>query len=149
MKSLALKCIIALLFTTNVNAQAPDTSTIDKLIRYVLQPIDKTQVPTSILAEYGVPLLDLPTFNGTLTDSNKVNIDIFRTLVFQMQTGYCGSTVSSLPTISSVNSAIASLTHDTLPIPVPLLIGNYNSVKSDALPITYFTTILAPTKYKM
>jgi hypothetical protein len=85
MKLLALKCCIALLlFSVNVNAQAPDTSTVDKLIRYVLQPIDKSQLPTSILAEYGAPLLDLPTFNVLLTDSNKVNVDIFRTLVFQM-----------------------------------------------------------------
>ena len=133
MKSLALKCCIAfLLFTVNAKAQTPDTSTVDKLIRYILNPIDKTQVTTGILAEYGAPLLDLSTFNGVLTDSNKVNINIFRTLAYQIQTAYCGSGTSSLPAITTVNSSIASLSHDTLPIPVPLLIGNYNSVKTNA-----------------
>lgn len=83
MKSLAIKfCVAFLLFSLNVKAQTPDTSTVDKLIRYILQPIDKSQIPTSILAEYGAPLLELSTFNGVLTDSNKVNINIFRTLAY-------------------------------------------------------------------
>ena len=57
MKSITLKCCIALmLFATQTHAQAPDTTTVDKLIRYILQPVDKSQVPTGILAEYGAPI---------------------------------------------------------------------------------------------
>ena len=45
-----------MLFATQTHAQAPDTTTVDKLIRYILQPVDKSQVPTGILAEYGAPI---------------------------------------------------------------------------------------------
>jgi hypothetical protein len=125
-------CIVLLLFAANAKAQTPDTSTIDKLIKYILQPLDKSQIPTSLLAEYGIPMLDLPTFNGILTDSNKVDINIFRTLAFQMQTNYCGTATSPVPAIATVNNSIASFIHDTLPVPIPIYLSNYNSVKADA-----------------
>ncbi|TAE19167.1 MAG: hypothetical protein EAY72_00340 [Bacteroidetes bacterium] len=35
-------------------AQAPDTNTIEKLQRYIAGPIDKTQIPTGFLEDYGV-----------------------------------------------------------------------------------------------
>jgi hypothetical protein len=47
--------IIALfVFTNNLFAQ-PDTSTTQKLLQYIFQPIDKSQVPTGFFEEYGRP----------------------------------------------------------------------------------------------
>ena len=53
------------------NAQV-DTSTTQKLLQYIMQPLDKTQISTGFLEEYGCPMLPAATFNGTLTDSNRM-----------------------------------------------------------------------------
>ncbi len=57
MKQLTAKLfIIALfLFTNNLFAQ-PDTSTTQKLLQYIFQRIDKSQVPTGFLEEYECPI---------------------------------------------------------------------------------------------
>ncbi len=49
---------------------AQDTSTIDKLLTYIIAPLDKGQIPTQYLAEKGTIFLGMNTFNGTLTDDN-------------------------------------------------------------------------------
>jgi hypothetical protein len=40
-------------------AQAVDTSTTEKLLQYVFQKIDKSQISTGYLAEYGLPLVNV------------------------------------------------------------------------------------------
>ena len=119
------------LFTTQLKAQV-DTSTTQKLLKYIFQNIDKTQIPTSFLEEYGCPMLPMATFNGTLTDSNRIDMHLWRTLYFQLQTGYTGSSTNPLPTITSVNSTIKQTIADSLPTPIPLIIAQYNTVKSNA-----------------
>jgi hypothetical protein len=52
----------------------------------VFTNIDKSQVPTGFLEEYGVPLLPLDVFNGVLTDSNKVDIATWRMVYSTLQT---------------------------------------------------------------
>jgi hypothetical protein len=55
MKSLTVKLCIFLSFILVVNkthAQTPDTNTTEKLLQYIFQPIDKSQVPTGFLEEY-------------------------------------------------------------------------------------------------
>lgn len=135
MKSLTAKLCIILLFTFVVNnsfAQAPDTSTTQKLLQYIFQPIDKNQIPTGFLEEYGCPVLPMATFNGILTDSNRIDMNLWRTLYFQFQTGWAKSTSNPLPAIASVNTTIKQNIGSTSPIPIPLIIGQYNSVKSNA-----------------
>ena len=62
-----LTCSIMLLSSVNTSAQI-DTSTTQKLLQYIMQPLDKNQIPTGFLEEYGCPILPMATFNGTLTD---------------------------------------------------------------------------------
>lgn len=126
---------IALLFFLlcfKSKSQSPDTTTVKKLLHYILQPIDKTQVSTSFLEEWGAPIIPMATFNGTLTDSNRFDMNLWRTLYFQLQTAYCGSASNPLPSITTANAAIKQNVSDSLPIPIPLLIGQYNSVKEYA-----------------
>jgi hypothetical protein len=70
------KYIIPLLFGAFIIAPLTsksqvDTSTTQKLLQYIMQPLDKNQIPTGFLGEYGCPMLPMATFNGTLTDSNR------------------------------------------------------------------------------
>jgi hypothetical protein len=96
-----------------------------------MQPLDKSQVPTGYLEEYGCPIIPMSTFNGTLTDSNRVDMNLWRTLYFQLHTGWARSTSNPLPPITAVNTTIKTNTGDT--IAIPLLLGTYNTVKSNAL----------------
>jgi hypothetical protein len=111
-------------------AQTPDTSTTQKLLQYIMQPLDKNQISTGFLEEYGAPMLPMATFNGTLTDSNRMDMHLWRTLYFQLQTGWTRTTSNPLPIITTVNTTIKQSSGDT--IAIPLLIANYNTVKSSA-----------------
>ncbi len=134
-KNLRIVFIFLLVFgmmTRQVKSQV-DTSTTEKLINYILQDVDKNQVPTGYLREAGAHLLPMQTFNGSLTDSNRIDINLWRVLYFQLQTSYVGNGSNPLPTIATVNTTIKN--NDTglaLPIPMPLLIGSYNTVDGNA-----------------
>jgi hypothetical protein len=133
MKPLTAKlCFIALFVFTNKLFAQPDTSTTQKLLQYIFQPIDKSQVPTGFLEEYGCPILPMATFNGALTDSNRIDMNLWRTLYLQLQTGYCQTGTNPLPAITTVNTTIKQNSAINSPVPIPLLIGQYNTVRSDA-----------------
>ncbi len=121
-------CVLLTFSVGKLNAQ--DTTTTKGLLEYIFQHIDKSQVPTGFLEEYGCPMLPMMTFNGTLTDSNRIDMHLWRTLYFQLQTGYCGSGANPLPAITTVNTSIKQNSGDT--VAIPLLIGEYNTVKSNA-----------------
>ena len=122
-------CTLCILLT-KINAQTPDTSTTEKLLHYIMQPLDKSQIPTGYLQEFGCPIVSMATFNGSLTDKNRIDMNLWRTLYFQLQTGYCGTGTNLIPNIKIANNTI-NLNKATN-IPIPVLIGNYNTVKHDA-----------------
>jgi len=134
MRSLSAKCsiiIMMIILTTKLYSQV-DTSTTQKLLQYIMQPLDKNQVPTGFLEEYGCPILPMGTFNGVLTDSNRIDRYLWRTLYFQLQTAWCKTGTNPMPAITTVNTTIKQNTSSSLPVPVPLLIGQYDNVKSNA-----------------
>jgi hypothetical protein len=124
-------CAISTLITSQLRAQI-DTTTTQKLLQYIFQPIDKTQIPTNFLEEYGCPMLPMAAFNGTLTDSNRIDMNLWRTLYFQLQTSYTGSTTNPLPNVIAVNGTIKQNIGDAIPVPIPIIIAKYNTVKSYA-----------------
>ena len=124
-----LFCTILSAFS--INAQI-DTSTTQKLLQYIFQPVDKTQISTGFLEEYGCPMLPAATFNGTLTDSNRIDMNLWRTLYLQFQTGWARATANPLPAITTVNTTIKQNVSSTLPIPIPLLIAQFNFIKSSS-----------------
>jgi hypothetical protein len=48
-----------------------DTSTIDKLLTYLIAPLDKNSIATNFLAEKGTTILGMNTFNGILNDTTQ------------------------------------------------------------------------------
>ena len=125
-------CTVCTLSTVKANMLPPDTSTTQKLLQYILAPLDKTQVPYKFLQEYGCPIFPMATFNGTRSDSNKIDINLWRTLYFQFQTSYCGETPNPLPDIREVNKMLAKATNDSLAISIPILLGSYSKIRADA-----------------
>ena len=67
--------IAILMYCNKSTAQVVDTSTTQKLLQHIFQPIDKNQISTGFLEEYGCPMLPAATFNGTLTDSNRIDMN--------------------------------------------------------------------------
>ncbi len=59
-------------------------------------------------------------------------MNIFRTLNWQMNTTYVGSSTNDYPTPSAANTRINGLIADGLPTPIPVLFGTYNDVKTNA-----------------
>ena len=73
-----------LLFATFMFAQQAINQT---LINY-LDNLDKAQVPTGILIEQGFPMYNLEEYKGiVLTDSNKVDADLFGWLYMGLALG--------------------------------------------------------------
>src|SRR5579875_636332 len=134
MKLLKLTCVIVVLciFSGKAFSQTPDTSTTQKLLQYIFQNVDKNQVPTAFLEEYGCPIIPMETFNGVLSDTNRVDMNLWRTLYFQLQTGYCQSGSNPLASITDVNSTIQQNSGNHAPTAIPILIAQYNSVSSSA-----------------
>ena len=86
------------------NGKAQDTSTIDKLLNYIITPLNKSQIPTQYLAEKGTIFLGMSTFNGTLTDNNTFVPNLWRMMYVQLQQSYVGSSTNLLPDILTVNN---------------------------------------------
>ena len=81
----------------------------EKLQRYVAGPLDKSQVPTGFLEDYGAPFIPMAAYNGQLSDSNKIEISLWRLLYFQLQTSYCQAGTNPLPSIVTVNDALKNI----------------------------------------
>ena len=72
-------------------------------VNSVFLNVDKSQVPTQHLMEFGYPFLPINKFDGTLVDSNKTDITVWRMLYASFLTSYVGTNAPSLPALSTVN----------------------------------------------
>ncbi len=71
---LAVVAIIFMAILSNAQTGDPLRDKLDSIFKF----IDKTQIPTGYLKEYGSEMIPLHLFNGLLNDSNKVeSLDIF------------------------------------------------------------------------
>jgi hypothetical protein len=133
MKKMILTTLWVVLATALPNiGKAQDTSTIDKLLAYTIAPLDKSQIATQYLAEKGTIFLGMNTFNGSLNDDNVFVTNLWRMMYVQLQQSYVGSGNNSLPDIITVNNALQNNILPNQPTPVPLLIGQYNSIDNNA-----------------
>ena len=131
MKRILLGCVatLAMLLSKPTLAQIPDTNKIEGFLQYIMQPLDKNQVPTGYLEEYGLPAIPMATYNGTLGESNYLEPNLWRLLYFQLFTGYCRTGTNPMQPITTVNNTIQLYDSATLPTPISVLIGQYNTLK--------------------
>jgi hypothetical protein len=103
----------------------------DKM-NFIFAHLDKSQVPTGFLADYGAEFLPLDIFNGVLTDSNKVNMDVWRMAYASLYTSRIYGT-NPLPTFESINTTIENVqSAASAAIPVAVAFSKYDYIKSDA-----------------
>ena len=99
MKKILLCCLIAArLFTQNAKSQ--DSSTIQGLLQYIMQPLDKTQIGNGYLEEYGFPAISMATYNGVLSANNRFELNSWRLVYFQLFTGWCRTTANPMTPIT-------------------------------------------------
>lgn len=102
-------------------------------INRIVQPLDKSQVPFGMLEEYGLGLLPLDVFKGTLTDSTVADIKIWRGLYASLYTSriYGANPMATLQTVNTTLQNELQLA-DSL-IPVAIMDYNYAAFRSDAI----------------
>ena len=101
-------------------------------INHVVQPLDKSVIPTGMLEEYGLGMLPLNVFNGILNDSNVVNANIWRGLYASIYTSriYGTNTMATLPVVNALIKSQVSATGDSLPLMI--MDYNYAAIRPDA-----------------
>jgi hypothetical protein len=112
-------------------AQSP-TGSLRQQLDYHFANLDKSQVPTRLLAEYARPLVPLTYFDGSLADSNRTNASLFRAL-YATAASACIYGASPLPTLPDFNQRVqaAEAASETV-IPVMVARLDYASVRPDA-----------------
>lgn len=134
MRRLLLGCIAALamlLPKTNL-AQMPDTNNIQGLLQYIMQPLNKTEVATGYLEEYGLPAIPFRHYNGNVSDTNIVELNLLRLLYFQLYSSYCQTGTNPMQSINTINTVIQQNNIPDSATPIAVLIGQYSNVKSTA-----------------
>lgn len=94
--------------------------------------LDKSQVPTGYLAEYAVPLLPLNVFDGTLSDSNRTNTDVWRQAFATLATSRIYGT-GTLPRLDSLAARTDRASSASSAIPIALQRINYAALRPDAV----------------
>ncbi len=128
--------LLLLLCVVTVHAQ---TDPLRDKLNNVFANVNKTEITTGFLAEFGAPLISLHPFNGLLTDSNKVTAPVWRHVYGTIQSSRIQGT-NPLASLATVNSTIASAESAANgAIPVAVLFSEYNRIRPDALNLNLFT----------
>jgi len=99
----------------------------------IFQNVDKSQVPTQYLKEFGYSFMPMDYFKGVLADTNVLDMTAWRLLYGSFYSSYVGNTSPSVPALSAVNSIIKNYETSSDAIPISLLYVNYNDLRPDAI----------------
>ena len=78
MKNRIIGFFVILFFSMSVSAQNIEENTSLRLqVNTIFENLDKSKVSSGFLIDYSIPLVDYNMYDGTLTDSNYVNLIAF------------------------------------------------------------------------
>jgi hypothetical protein len=72
--------LLAFVLAAPLGVRAQQADSLRLRLDHILAPLDKSQVPTRLLADYAAPLARLTSFDGTLADSTRTTPLLFRAL---------------------------------------------------------------------
>ena len=125
------------LFCLNLKAQTTDV--LRDELNMIFQHIDKSQIPTGYLDEYGPGFVPLASFNGQLSDSNRYDFDSWQIIYGQIRASKIYGT-TGLPTLSNAISSIKMAgNHSAGLFAVPLLLMDYSVLNPYAVQQNLFT----------
>lgn len=129
--------ILAVIFSiTNTYAQTLDDnySEVRSYLNSMFQPLNKNRVPTGLLLDYGIDLVDLEDYDGTiLADSTYVNVDIYRDILKTIISSDVKTNYNS--SYNSVKAKIDALDNVSVDGPITLSAAffRYNVIKPNAI----------------
>ena len=137
MKKTKLAGLILALILIAIFSKAQDA--LRNELNTIFQNIDKSQVPTGFLEEYGAGLVPLDVFNGQLTDSNRLDIDLCRYAYGSLYTAHIYGS-NPLPSLAGVNVSVNSFSNYNMNVlAVPLALISYSQLREDAVNENLFT----------
>ncbi|WP_293297227.1 T9SS type A sorting domain-containing protein [Pedobacter sp. UBA4863] len=113
-------------------AYAQDTTSLAGKMQFIFAQLNRSAISTGFLEERAFPLVSLTPFNGTLTDSNKVQLNTLRATYFTHYTACMLNTNPLLP-IDSLNNRINQYLPLADTIPIAIHFGELNAFKSYAV----------------
>jgi hypothetical protein len=133
MKKLTALTICVILLFCKANTQTYDTTQYYGKMNYVFQYVDKIQITTGFLRDYGIEFLNLDNYQGiVLHDSNYVALDDWRLLYTSLYSSQINSNAGMLY-LDSVNRLIRKFNYTNMPITFIGLDYNYNKLRDDAI----------------
>ncbi len=129
--------LVQVVFCLYPKAQTTDVlrNELDAIFQYV----DKSQVPTGYLEEYGAGFVPLRSFNGLLTDSNRFNFDSWQLIYGQLRASKIYGT-TALPSLTTATNNIKTAgNHAGNVFAVPLLLMDYSILNPYAVQQNLFT----------
>lgn len=126
--------LLLLLVTIHSYGQDTPNAFADR-INHIFQYVDKSQVPTGILQEYGIDFTNVNNYNGlVLNDSNKLTLAEWRHLYNSLYSAQINNTANmSMPDTIKANMK-NSASHSLM-----VMHYNFNTLKPDALTNNLFT----------
>lgn len=123
MNKLYFLLILVLLGPAQLKAQTsdPTRAALDNLFA----PLDKSQVPTGLLAESALPLVPLDVFDGTLTDSSRTTPDGFRYVYATLYTSLVAGT-QPLLSVQDYNARTSAAETAFGPGVIPVMVQRVN-----------------------
>lgn len=128
---LRIALLIAISFLS-ISTKAQDTDSVRIAINNILAPLNKTLIPTGILAENSYPLLDLSIYNGQLSADNTIDFSQWRLLYNQALSGAYVAPVG-LPDIAQLNTDYNIAKNNGANNVVSISLINYASIKPTAI----------------
>ena len=127
-----MKRIISIVFLCFVMLLATAQNTdFRSQMNTIFENVDLSQVPSGILSDYGLSLVDDSLYNGQIVSDNVLSPQIWRGLYSDMWSGQVNSNANLLD-LSVVNSKIDAHASDDVAL-IPLLFYNYHRISLDAL----------------
>lgn len=133
MKKIIYLLMGLVLFNCKVQAQTYDTTQYYGKMNYVFHHVDKSQVSTGLLRDYGIEFLNLDNYTGTvLHDSNFVALDEWRMLYTSLYSSQINSNANMLY-LDTVNRLINKYNYTDSAISFIGLHYNYDKLKDYTL----------------
>src|SRR5690606_31539947 len=111
---------------------AQDTTSLVGKMQFIFAQLNRNDIATGFLEERAFPLVSLTPFNGSLTDSNKVQLNTLRAIYFTHYTA-CMLTTNPMLPIESLNNRVNQYLPFRDTVPIAIHFGEMNAFKSDAV----------------
>ena len=109
-----------------------DFSSIRTDLNYRFENLDKSRIPTGLLEDYAIDLVDLHQFDGAnMSDSSLVNFTTFEQILRSLRSS--APLTAPFNDVSTIIDSLSVFHNNTSTIPIGTVVYRYNYIREDAL----------------